>query len=43
MGFFVKAKSFDILVEVVGQKLRGWCIWEGSRGVSSWIRFGDSN
>ena len=42
MGFFVKAKSFDILVEVVGQKLRG-CIWEGSRGVSSWIRFGDSN
>ena len=35
--FVVESKSFDILVEDVGGKLKG-CIWERSRGISSWIR-----
>ena len=40
--FAVEAKSFEILVEDVGGKLRG-CIWERSRGVSSWVRFGEAS
>ena len=38
--FVVESKSFEILVEDLGGKLKG-CIWERSRGVSSWIRFGE--
>ena len=38
--FAVECKSFELLVEDVGGKLRG-CIWERCRGVSSWIRFGE--
>ena len=34
--------SFEILVEDLGGKLKG-CIWERSRGVSSWIRFGEAS
>ena len=33
-------KSFDLLVEEVGGKLRGF-IKERGRGLSAWIRFGD--
>ncbi|RVX19564.1 hypothetical protein CK203_005040 [Vitis vinifera] len=40
--FVVEAKSFEILIEEVGGKLRG-CIWERSKGVSSWIRFGEAS
>ena len=38
----VESKSFEILVEDLGGKLKG-CIWERSRGVSSWIRFGEAS
>ena len=38
--FVVESKSFEILVEDLGGKLKG-CIWERSRGISSWIRFGE--
>ena len=34
--FVVEAKSFEILIDEWGGKLRG-CIWERSKGVSSWI------
>ena len=40
--FAVEAKSFEILVEDVGGKLKG-CIWKRSRGVSSWVRFGEAS
>ena len=40
--FVVEAKSFEILIEELGGKLRG-CIWERSKGVSSWIRFGEAS
>ena len=40
--FVVEAKSFKILIEELGGKLRG-CIWERSKGVSSWIRFGEAS
>ena len=40
--FVVESKSFEILVEDLGGKLKG-CIWEKSRGVSSWIRFGEAS
>ena len=36
--FMVESKSFEILVEDLEGKLKG-CIWDRSRGVSSWIRF----
>ena len=38
--FAVESKSFEILIDEVGGKLRG-CIWERSKGITSWIRFGD--
>ena len=38
--FVVESKSFEISVEDVGGKLKGY-IWERSRGISSWIRFGE--
>ena len=38
--FVVESKSFELLVEDLGRKLRG-CIWERCRGVFSWIRFGE--
>ena len=31
---------FEIKIEEKGKKLRG-CIWERSKGVTSWIKFGD--
>ena len=36
----VDSKLFEILVEDMRGKLKG-CIWERSRGISSWIRFGE--
>ena len=36
----VESKSFEISVEDVGGKLKGY-IWERSKGISSWIRFGE--
>ena len=36
------SKSFELLVDKVGGKLRG-CIWEKCRGLTSWIRFGDAS
>ena len=38
--FVVESKSFEILINESGDKLRG-CIWERSKGITSWIRFGD--
>ena len=38
--FAVESKSFEILIDESGDKLRG-CIWERSKGITSWIRFGD--
>ncbi|KAL6327375.1 hypothetical protein AAG906_018977 [Vitis piasezkii] len=38
--FVVESKSFEILIDESGDKLRG-CIWERSKGITSWIRFGD--
>ena len=38
--FAVESKSFDILIDEVGGKLRG-CIWERCKGITSWIRFWD--
>ena len=38
--FAVESKSFEILIDEVGGKLRG-CIWERCKGITSWIRFGD--
>ena len=38
----VESKSFEILVEDLGGKMKG-CIWERSRGVSSWIRFEEAS
>ena len=38
--FAVESKSFEILIDEAGGKLRG-CIWERSKGITSWIRFGD--
>ena len=38
--FAIEAKSFEIKIEEKGKKLRG-CIWERSKGVSPWIKFGD--
>ncbi|RVW51828.1 Vam6/Vps39-like protein [Vitis vinifera] len=40
--FVVESKSFEILVEELGGKLNS-CIWERSKGVSSWIRFGEAS
>ncbi|RVW68018.1 hypothetical protein CK203_064833 [Vitis vinifera] len=40
--FVVEAKSFEILIDELGGKRRG-CIWERSKGVSSWIRFGEAS
>ena len=40
--FVVESKSFEILVEELGGKLKG-CIWERSKGVSSWIRFREAS
>ena len=40
VGLLWSLKSLELLVEDVGGKLKG-CIWERSRGVSSWIRFGE--
>eukprot|EP00261_Vitis_vinifera_P028713 XP_010663052.1 PREDICTED: uncharacterized protein LOC104882269 [Vitis vinifera] len=40
--FAVESKSFELLIDVVGGKLRG-CIWEKCRGLTSWIRFGDES
>ena len=33
-------KSFEIKIEEKGNKLRGY-IWERSKGVTSWVKFGD--
>ena len=38
--FAVESKAFKISIEEVRGKLRG-TIWERSKGVSSWIRFGE--
>ncbi|RVW91642.1 hypothetical protein CK203_024179 [Vitis vinifera] len=38
--FAVESKSFEILIDESGDKLRG-CIWERCKGITSWIRFGD--
>ena len=40
--FVVESKSFEILVEELGGKLKG-CIWERCKGISSWIRFGEAS
>ena len=40
--FTVEAKSFEIAIEEKGKKLKG-CIWERCKGVTSWIKFGDSS
>ena len=40
--FVVESKSFEILIEEVRGKLKG-CIWEKSKGFSSWIRFGEAS
>ena len=40
--FAVEAKSFEIAIEEKGKKLKG-CIWEWCKGVTSWIKFGDSS
>ena len=40
--FAVESKSFELLVDDVGGKLRR-CIWERCRGLPSWIRFGDAS
>ena len=40
--FVVESKSFEILVEDSGGKLKG-CIWERSSGIASWIRFGEAS
>ena len=38
----IEAKSFEIAIEEKGKKLIG-CIWERCKGVTSWIKFGDSS
>ena len=38
----IKAKFFEIAIEEKGKKLEG-CIWERCKGVTSWIKFGDSS
>ena len=38
--FTIEANSFEIKIEEKGNKLRG-CIWERSKGVKSWVKFGD--
>ena len=38
--FAVQSKSFEISIEEVRGRLRG-TIWERSKGLSSWIRFGE--
>lgn len=38
--FAVESKSFEISIEEVKGRLRG-TIWERSKGLSSWIRFGE--
>ncbi|WJZ84312.1 hypothetical protein VitviT2T_003921 [Vitis vinifera] len=38
--FAVESKSFEISIEEVRGRLRG-TIWERSKGLSSWIRFGE--
>ena len=40
--FAVESKSFELLIDEVGGKLRG-CIWEICKGITSWIRFGDAS
>lgn len=40
MWFLVESKSFEILVEVVRDRLKG-VIVERSKRFSSWIRFGE--
>ena len=40
--FAVESKSFELLIDEVGGKLRG-CIWERCKGITSWIRFGDAS
>ena len=38
--FAIEAKSFEICVEEVGKRLKG-CIWERTKGFTTWVRFGD--
>ena len=40
--FAVESKSFELLIDDVGGKMRG-CIWERCRGLTSWIKFGDAS
>ena len=40
--FVIEAKTFEISIEEKNNKLRG-CIWERSKGATSWVRFGDSS
>ena len=40
--FAVESKSFELLIDEVGGKLRG-CIWERCKGITSWIKFGDAS
>ena len=40
--FVIEAKTFEISIEEKNKKLRG-CIWERSKGVISWVRFGESS
>ena len=40
--FAIEAKTFEISIEEKGKKLRG-CIWERCKGVTSWVRFGESS
>ena len=40
--FVMESKLFELLVEDVGGKLKGY-IWERCKGVSSWTRFGEAS
>ena len=40
--FVVEAKTFEISIEEKNNKTRG-CIWERCKGVTSWVRFGESS
>ena len=40
--FAIEAKTFEISIEEKNNKSRG-CIWERCKGVTSWVRFGESS
>ena len=43
--FAVESKSFELLIDEVGGKLRGciWKRWQRCKGITSWIKFGDAS